>query len=150
MLEGCSTIELVKETSSDVCLLHCGLLTPLCHWCHFSRRLLLLEDDFTSSITTTRHLGLQLLEKKWYTRAEKPSMLTGNSLEPLTPKTCLATAVKKWYDELKNQPFFGIYEGQTSVLDINDPELVRDVFIRDFSAFIDRGNKIFDKISKIN
>ena len=65
---------------------------------------------------------------------------------PLTPKTCLATAVKKWYDEFKSEPFFGVYEGQTPVLVINDFELVRDVFIRDFSVFMDRGTKVFEKV----
>ena len=76
----------------------------------------------------------------------KPSMLTGNIMGPLTPKTCLATAVKKWYDEFKSEPFFGVYEGQTPVLVINDFELVRDVFIRDFSVFMDRGTKVFEKV----
>ncbi|CAD1478376.1 unnamed protein product, partial [Heterotrigona itama] len=79
----------------------------------------------------------------------KPGPFFGNFWGIITRKYAIATAVKNWYHEFKHEPVFGIYEGRTPVLIINDLELVKDVLVRDFSLFIDRGFTIFDKIKEM-
>ncbi|KAK1122052.1 hypothetical protein K0M31_009897 [Melipona bicolor] len=73
----------------------------------------------------------------------------GNFWGIITRKYAVATAVKNWYHEFKHEPVFGIYEGKTPLLVINDLELVKDVLIRDFSLFTDRGFPLFDKIEPL-
>ncbi|CAD1481089.1 unnamed protein product, partial [Heterotrigona itama] len=75
----------------------------------------------------------------------KPGPFLGNFWGIITRKYAAATAVKNWYKEFKHEPVFGIYEGTKPVLVINDLELVKDVLIRDFSSFMDRGFKVYEK-----
>ena len=76
----------------------------------------------------------------------KSGMFLGSFWGIITRKYAVATAVKNWYNEFKHQRVFGIYEGRTPLLVINDLELVKDVLIRDFSIFVDRGFPMFDKV----
>ena len=76
----------------------------------------------------------------------KPGLFLGNFWDIITRKYAAATAVKKWYHEFKNEPVFGIYEGTKPLLVINDLELVKDVLIRDFSLFMDRGLPVYEKV----
>ena len=80
----------------------------------------------------------------------RPHPVFGNFWDIVSRKYAVATAVKKWYDEFKNEPVFGIYEGTKPLLVINDLELVKDVLIRDFSLFIDRGFAVNEKVFPYN
>ncbi|KOX80849.1 putative cytochrome P450 6a23 [Melipona quadrifasciata] len=73
----------------------------------------------------------------------KPHLYIGNFIDVLTKKRAICTIVKDLYDEFKNEPVFGIYEGTRPVLVINDLDAIKDVLIRDFSVFVDRGFHVF-------
>ena len=63
-----------------------------------------------------------------------------------------ARYTKQWYDweqELcrKNGKLFGIYETTKPVLYLSDPELIREVLVKDFHVFNNRRvNTIFESI----
>ncbi|XP_043511358.1 probable cytochrome P450 6a14 isoform X2 [Frieseomelitta varia] len=78
-----------------------------------------------------------------------PGPFLGNFWNVITRKYATATLVKNWYNEFKHEPVFGIYEGTKPLLVINDLELVKDVLIRDFSFFMDRGFQVFEKIEPL-
>ncbi|XP_043597838.1 probable cytochrome P450 6a14 [Bombus pyrosoma] len=80
----------------------------------------------------------------------KPSMFVGNFLDILLKRQALATIVRNFYNEYKSEPVFGIYEGTSPVLVINDLDLIKDVLIRDFSLFVDRGFKVLEKIEPLS
>ena len=82
----------------------------------------------------------------WKTRGidgPEPSIPFGNSLRPKnTP----------WQDVdmqqiEKHGKVFGIYQGLTPVLLVADPEILKDILVRDFSSFADRVGS-FHKIQK--
>ncbi|XP_017757760.1 PREDICTED: probable cytochrome P450 6a14 [Eufriesea mexicana] len=79
----------------------------------------------------------------------KPTYFVGNFLNILIKKESVSDSVKTWYDEFKHEPVFGIFEGRTPVLVINDLDMVKDVLIRNFSTFVDRGFRIFPKIEPL-
>lgn len=76
----------------------------------------------------------------------KPSMFFGNFVDILLKRRAVATIVKDLYNEYKSEPVFGIYEGTSPILVINDLDLIKDVLIRDFSLFVDRGFKVLEKV----
>ncbi|KAK1122056.1 hypothetical protein K0M31_009901 [Melipona bicolor] len=86
--------------------------------------------------------------QSWYTwTIPKPyHKFFENFWSIVTRKCATATALKNWYTEFKH----GIYEVRTQLLVINDPELIEDVIIRDFSSFMERGFSQFDKIFPCN
>lgn len=76
----------------------------------------------------------------------KPLMIVGNFVDILLKRQALATIVKNLYNEYRSEPVFGVYEGTSPVLVINDLDLIKDVLIRDFSLFVDRGFKVLEKV----
>lgn len=76
----------------------------------------------------------------------KPSMFFGNFVEVFLKRQAVATIVKNLYNEYRSEPVFGIYEGTSPILVINDLNLIKDVLIRDFSLFVDRGFKVLEKV----
>ncbi|XP_050488656.1 uncharacterized protein LOC126872590 [Bombus huntii] len=80
----------------------------------------------------------------------KPSIFVGNFVDILLKRQAVATIVKNLYNEYKSEPVFGIYEGTSPILVINDLDLIKDVLIRDFSLFVDRGFKVLEKIEPLS
>ncbi|XP_017891081.1 cytochrome P450 6a2-like [Ceratina calcarata] len=76
----------------------------------------------------------------------KPIAVVGNFLNVALRKMSLGDQIHEWYKQYKNETVFGLFEGNSPVLVINDLDLIKDVLIRDFSLFADRGFKIFPKI----
>ena len=76
----------------------------------------------------------------------KPIIFFGNLGNSIIKKKSLSETVKKWYDDYKHESVFGIFEGTIPVLVINDLDMIKDILIRDFSLFVDRGFHIFPKV----
>ncbi|XP_071868075.1 probable cytochrome P450 6a14 [Bombus fervidus] len=103
--------------------------------------LLAIYYYYTSAYDTWKNRGVP---------GPKPSMFVGNFVDIILKRQALATIVKNLYNEYKSEPVFGIYEGTTPVLVINDLDLIKDVLIRDFSLFVDRGFKVLEKIEPLS
>lgn len=77
----------------------------------------------------------------------KPTIIIGNFMEVFLKKMSINEKLKFLYDQYKNEPIFGIFEGSSPILVLNDLDLIKDVLIKDFSVFSNRGFRIFPKVN---
>ncbi|TGZ53212.1 putative cytochrome P450 6a14, partial [Temnothorax longispinosus] len=52
----------------------------------------------------------------------------------------------KIYNEYEDEPLIGIFARTTPVLILRDPDLIKNVLIKDFSVFAHRGLSTFEKV----
>lgn len=71
-----------------------------------------------------------------------PLPLVGNMGPFFLGKKAMAERQEEMYQEWKNEPFFGFYNSRMPVLMIVDPDLIRQVLIKDFQVFSGRGINI--------
>uniref|UniRef100_A0A0K8TV67 unspecific monooxygenase n=1 Tax=Epiphyas postvittana TaxID=65032 RepID=A0A0K8TV67_EPIPO len=69
----------------------------------------------------------------------KPVTFFGNISDAALRKTPMMIVLKKLYDEYPNEKVVGVYRMTTPNLLIRDPDLVKQVMIKDFDMFADRG-----------
>lgn len=92
---------------------------------------------FTSTFDTWKNRGVP---------GPKPMIFFGNFREVIFKKISLAEKTKRLYQEYKNELVFGVFQGRTPILVVNDFEMIKDVLIRDFSLFADRGIHVNPKV----
>ncbi|XP_058793083.1 cytochrome P450 6B1-like [Phymastichus coffea] len=68
-----------------------------------------------------------------------PIPFFGNSQDFILGRLNVAILSKKFYDEYQNEPYVGVYEGSTPKLIMRDLDLIKDILIKDFHLFPDRG-----------
>lgn len=76
----------------------------------------------------------------------EPTIITGNFMEVFLKKISINDKLRFLYNKYKNEPMFGIFEGSSPILVLNDLDLIKDVLIKDFSIFSNRGFRIFPKV----
>ena len=76
----------------------------------------------------------------------KPTFFFGNTMEHMFARISLAQYLKKLYEEYKNEPMVGLYMRRSPVLVLKDPELIKDVMIKDFPIFSDRGLTVHERV----
>ena len=69
----------------------------------------------------------------------KPIPVFGNVLATMIGKLSIPHLQQRLYTEYKDEPLVGIFIRRTPVLIVQDPEMIKDVLIKDFSKFVDRG-----------
>ncbi|XP_059479282.1 probable cytochrome P450 6a14 isoform X2 [Neocloeon triangulifer] len=69
---------------------------------------------------------------------QKPHLLFGNTGKRITFKISYAEMLVELYQQFDGEKIAGIYEGRLPRLMIRDPELLRQVMVRDFDSFVDR------------
>ncbi|KOC58664.1 Cytochrome P450 6B1, partial [Habropoda laboriosa] len=77
----------------------------------------------------------------------KPVPVFGNIKDAMLLRTALSNILRDLYQEYKDEPMIGIFTRRTPALIIRDPELIKDVLIRDFSKFSDRGIPFDEKVN---
>uniref|UniRef100_V9IJB6 Cytochrome P450 6a14 n=1 Tax=Apis cerana TaxID=7461 RepID=V9IJB6_APICE len=75
----------------------------------------------------------------------EPTIIIGNFMEVFLKKISINDKLRFLYNKYKNEPMFGIFEGSSPILVLNDLDLIKDVLIKDFSIFSNRGFRIFPK-----
>ncbi|KOC58959.1 Cytochrome P450 6a2 [Habropoda laboriosa] len=80
----------------------------------------------------------------------RPIPFFGTSKDLMFAKISVAEYTKNIYDKYKNEPLIGLYHGRLPLLILNDPEIIKDVLIRDFSKFSDRGTHTFEKTEPLS
>lgn len=75
----------------------------------------------------------------------QPSFPFGNLKDSLLQRISFAEAVKKLYDSSK-EPYLGIYSTVSPFLIIRDPNIIRDILIKDFPSFHHRGINANEKV----
>ncbi|XP_053982864.1 cytochrome P450 6A1-like [Hylaeus volcanicus] len=83
-------------------------------------------------------------------RGPKPTIFFGNFKDVTMQKRAISTFVKKLYDEYKHAQAIGIFQGSTPILVVKDLDLIKDVLIRDFSLFVNRGIPTFPKVEPLS
>ncbi|XP_065214564.1 cytochrome P450 6k1-like [Planococcus citri] len=69
----------------------------------------------------------------------KPTFVFGNLTDVILLRKSMAEAFADLYKSLEPHKFAGIYAGTKPMIMIRDPELLKDILIKDFAYFSDRG-----------
>lgn len=80
----------------------------------------------------------------------KPIPVLGNFKKILLNTLSLGDYLTEEYHKFKNEPMFGIFARRTPVLVVRDPEYIKDILIKDFTSFSDRGMTIHEKIEPLS
>ncbi|XP_017888037.1 probable cytochrome P450 6a14 [Ceratina calcarata] len=80
----------------------------------------------------------------------KPVPVFGNIKETMLLRLSMADYLKRIYKEYENEPVIGIFTRRTPILILKDMELIKDVLIRDFSKFADRGIPVNEKADPLS
>ncbi|CAB3365187.1 Hypothetical predicted protein [Cloeon dipterum] len=72
----------------------------------------------------------------------KPVPIFGSVASNFLLKEHVSESSQRWYKENAGQPFIGYFRGRSPTLMIFDPELIKQIFIKDFSHFSDRGFQV--------
>lgn len=75
----------------------------------------------------------------------KPNFPFGNMRDTILLRKPLAEVMKKLYDEFPEEPYVGIYQFLRPMLLIRDPELIKQVMVKDFSYCQDRSREEIDE-----
>ncbi|XP_055320892.1 probable cytochrome P450 6a13 [Sitodiplosis mosellana] len=65
----------------------------------------------------------------------EPVFFFGNVLETITMKSHIALLCEKWYNDFPNVPYTGYYKILNPAINLRDPDLIKDVLIKDHFNF---------------
>jgi cytochrome P450 family 6 len=71
--------------------------------------------------------------KKKGVKFMKPRFPFGNMRDAILLRKPATEVIKKLYDEFPEEPYFGTYQFFSPILLIRDPELIKQVMVKDFS-----------------
>lgn len=80
----------------------------------------------------------------------EPMFLVGDIGEMFKLKKTMGEYFQQLYNKYKNHKTVGLYFSYRQALLVNDPLLVQDILIRDFTSFHDRPFHIDEEVSRIN
>ncbi|XP_046602915.1 cytochrome P450 6A1-like [Neodiprion virginianus] len=80
----------------------------------------------------------------------EPGLIFGNMKDVLLVRENFGVQLKKICDQFPGAPLIGVYDRRTPVLIVRDPELIKDVMIKDFSTFSERGLPVHDKVEPLS
>nr|UEN71150.1 cytochrome P450 4AV17 [Meteorus pulchricornis] len=75
----------------------------------------------------------------------KPTAPFGNIGPIVMGEHNLGTYLQMVYNTHKDQPLAGIFKGREPIVVVNDLNIIKDVLIKDFSKFCDRGQEMHEK-----
>ena len=75
----------------------------------------------------------------------KPTPFVGNLKDCVLMKTTIGEQLQRIYNEHRDKPYVGIFSFDKPSLLIRDPELVKNVLVKDFHYFMDRTFSFEDK-----
>lgn len=88
--------------------------------------------------------------KKRNVKGPEPLLFFGNYKDNILGKIHSAELTKKFYDDFAEERMVGIYVHGSPVLILRDLDLIRDVLIKDFAAFSDRGIRVHDRVEPLS
>ncbi|XP_012231781.2 cytochrome P450 6A1-like [Linepithema humile] len=109
--------------------------------CGIAVALIVLYYYFTSTYDFWNSRGV---------RGPQPSLLFGTVKDVMLTKKAMGHYLKEVYDEYKDESMIGIFLRKTPILIVKNPELIKDVLIKDFSKFADRGFTVLEKAEPLS
>ena len=109
--------------------------------CLFTAIFLFLYYYTTSTHNVWKNRGVQ---------GPKPSPFFGNVKDLMFNRLFIGDFVKNIYESFKDEPMVGIFSIKSPILILRDPELIKDVLIKDFNKFSDRGITFHEKIDVLS
>lgn len=76
----------------------------------------------------------------------QPIVLFGTVKDVTLARKAMCDYLMKIYNIYKDEPMFGIFVKRTPVLIVKDPGLIKDILIKDFSSFAERGFTTHEKV----
>lgn len=76
----------------------------------------------------------------------KPIPLFGNAKDVLLRKIGIGSFITELYQKYENERMFGIFIGKLPNLVLRDLDLIKDVLIKDFSIFDNRGLNVLERV----
>nr|CAD7406662.1 unnamed protein product [Timema cristinae] len=107
----------------------------------FSSVCLFLYWYFTSTYNFWKKKGVPFL---------KPKFFWGNSKNTILRKTSLYDHIIFLYNQFPSKKMAGIYQIRNPVLLLRDPDLIRQVLIKDFDSFQDRNFPVNEKTDPLS
>ncbi|XP_044004561.1 probable cytochrome P450 6a13 [Aphidius gifuensis] len=89
----------------------------------------------------------------WHERGvpgPKPVPLLGNISDLITGKKSVGQLVQDYYNDYKNEKMVGLFFRREPILLLRDLDLIKDIFISDFSKFSDRPMRVFEKAEPLS
>ena len=83
-------------------------------------------------------------------KGPKPVPFFGNFKDMILQKKHSAEVFDDFYKEFKNEPVIGVFAQKAPVLILKDPEIIKNVIIKDFNVFSDRGLKTNEDIEPLS
>ncbi|XP_049778135.1 probable cytochrome P450 6a13 isoform X1 [Schistocerca cancellata] len=91
--------------------------------------ILLLYWHFTRTFSHWRKKGVFYIE---------PQIFFGNVKDRFTFRCSFHEMQLRLYKQFEGHPYAGYFEGRRPVLIVRDPDLIRNIMVRDFDCFVDR------------
>ncbi|KAK1122065.1 hypothetical protein K0M31_009908 [Melipona bicolor] len=80
----------------------------------------------------------------------KPAFFIKNIFNIYTMRLPVSLYLQNFYEKYKNERMFGFYLGRSAILILKDPELIKDVLVKDFSIFADRGFIVHERTEPLS
>ena len=80
----------------------------------------------------------------------KPTPMYGNFKDIMFGKASMGEYIKSEYDKYRDEPMFGVFAMRRPILVLNDPELIKDVLVKKFWSFANRGIRMFEKVEPLS
>nr|ARN17937.1 cytochrome P450-14 [Cephus cinctus] len=88
--------------------------------------------------------------KQRHVAGPEPMFPFGNFKEITFGQLPIGILIKQYYDQFKGEPMVGIFVRSLPTLIVRDPELVKDVLIKDFTSFPNRGIHYNTKVDPLS
>ena len=83
-------------------------------------------------------------------KGPKPNFFLGNFADILLNRLAPGEFAKNIYEEFSDESMVGVYARNKPILILRDPEFIKDVLIKDFNIFADRGLPIHEKVEPLS
>lgn len=79
----------------------------------------------------------------------QPIALFGTVKDVMLARKAMCDYLMEIYNMYKDEPMIGIFVRRTPVLIVKDPDLIKDILIKDFPSFAERGFTTHEKVRSL-